>query len=349
MKATFHGRHSSRKTTAGGVVRISRHLVLLLFIPVLFAACGMLAESDSLIKPADGATSVSTGPVDPYEIALVMKTLTNPFFVQMEKGAREAETALGIRLIVKTGAKETSIEQQIQIVEDLIVQQVDAIVIAPGSSTDLVHILKKAQDAGIVIVNIDNRLDEAMCATEGLKDVPFISVRNDEGGKLSTEAICAKAGNKGSAILIEGIRDAENARLRKEGAETAFKANPDITLVASETANWKIDEAYALSKTLLTSHPDVTMAFCANDMMALGLVQYLQETGRKDILVAGFDNLPDAQTAIRDGWMYCTIDQQADVQGRKGVEAAVSLLQKKTVAPVTYVPVKLITKENLAE
>ena len=58
-------------------------------------------------------------------------------------------------------------------------QQVDAIVIAPGSSVELVKVLKKAQDAGIVIVNIDNRLDAGECEKEGLSGVPFISVDND--------------------------------------------------------------------------------------------------------------------------------------------------------------------------
>lgn len=77
-------------------------------------------------------------------IALVMKTLTNPFFIEMEKGARKAENEFGINLIVKTGAKETSIEQQIAIVEELINSKVDAIVIAPGSSTDLIPVLKKS-------------------------------------------------------------------------------------------------------------------------------------------------------------------------------------------------------------
>jgi len=88
-----------------------------------------------------------------------MKTLTNPFFVEMEKGARRAEKDLNIALKVKTAAQETSIEQQIQLVEDLVAAKVDAIVIAPGDSQRLVPTLKKAADAGINIVNIDNRLD----------------------------------------------------------------------------------------------------------------------------------------------------------------------------------------------
>jgi ribose transport system substrate-binding protein len=64
--------------------------------------------------------------------ALAMKTLTHPFFIEMEKGARRAEAEMRVNLQVRTAAQETSIEQQIQIVNDLIAVHVDAIVIAPG-------------------------------------------------------------------------------------------------------------------------------------------------------------------------------------------------------------------------
>jgi ribose transport system substrate-binding protein len=324
-------------------------LVLAISFSMLAAGCGQTPKGDSLVQSTLAQKAASSPSPKQYRVALVMKTLTNPFFVEMEKGARKAEAELGLQLIVKTGAKETSIEQQIQIVEDMILQKVDAIVIAPGSSTELVGVLKKAQDKGIVIINIDNKLDEAESSKEGLKNVPFVSVKNDDGAALSVEFICAKAGNKGSAIILEGIRDAENARLRKEGAENAFGKHPDIMIVSSESANWKIDEAYAQAEKIFLKHPEVTLAFCANDMMALGLLQYLKEAGRTDVLVAGFDNLEDARTAIGEGRMQATIDQQAALQGYKGVEMAVSILNGMPVEQLTYVPVRLVTAETLSD
>jgi ribose transport system substrate-binding protein len=323
-------------------------VILAISIAMLAAGCGQSAQGDALVQSTTAQAATAAPVAKQFKVALVMKTLTNPFFVEMEKGARKAETELGLQLIVKTGAKETSIEQQIQIVEDMILQKVDAIVIAPGSSTELVSVLKKAQDSGIVIINIDNKLDEAVSAKEGLKNVPFVSVKNDEGAALSVEFICAKAGNKGSAIILEGIRDAENARLRKEGAESAFSKHPDIKVVASESANWKIDEAYEQAEKIFLKNPEVTLAFCANDMMALGLLQYLKEAGRTDVLVAGFDNLDDARTAIGEGRMQSTIDQQAALQGYKGVEMAVSVLNGKPVDLLTYVPVRLVTAQTLS-
>jgi len=324
--------------------------LIVMFVITLCSACGKAKETDSLVK--EDITSKSNINIEhkKLKIALVMKTLTNPFFVEMEKGARKAEADLGIELLVKTGAKETSIQQQIQIVDELIDQKVDAIVIAPGSSTELVNVLKQAQDANIKIVNIDNRLDIETCKKEGLKNVPFISVKNDEGAYLSVKEICdSKDSTPRDAIIFEGIREAENAELRKEGAQKAFGENPNVKIVASESANWKIDEAYELSKKFFKKYPKTSLIFCANDMMALGVVQYIKENNLKGIKVSGFDDLDDAQKAIKDGFMVSTIDQQAALQGFKGVETAFKMLNKTTVANEVYVPVKVINKEVLSK
>lgn len=293
-------------------------------------------------NPAEATSSAQT-----KTIALVMKTLTNPFFVEMENGARKAENEFGIQLIVKTAAQETSIQQQIAIVEELIHLKVDAIVIAPGDSKELIPVLKKAQDAGIKVVNIDNQLDAELSQKLGLVDVPFISVDNKKGAYLSAKFISDKITTPTKVILLEGIQEARNAQDRLAGAKLAFMENPNITIVASETAHWKIDEAYDVTTRLFQANPDIGAIFCANDMMALGAVQYLEEKQLSNVLVAGYDNLQEAQQAIMDGKMITTIDQQAALQGYTGVEYAIKLINGEKIPPLTLVDVILVTKETL--
>ena len=276
-----------------------------------------------------------------------MKTLTNPFFIDMEKGARKAESELGINLIVRTGAQETSIEQQINIVDELINSKVDAIVIAPGSSTELIPVLKKAQDAGILIVNIDNRLELEESKKAGLLNVPFISVDNENAAYLSAKYISDKITKPAKAAIIEGIMAADNSKQRKNGALKAFKENSNITIVALKTANWKIDEAYKVTSDIFSKYPDLGAVFCANDMMALGAVEYIIKNDKKNVLVAGFDALAEAKEAIDQGKMQVTIDQQADIQGYKGVMYAVQILKHENVPMETMIPVKVINRDSI--
>lgn len=319
------------------------------FAAAALVACGQSSGPTVSTTPtAAGPIASAPAPAPPAQktVGLVMKTLTNPFFIEMEKGARRAEKELGITLQVRTAAQETSIEQQIQIVNDLIAAKVDAIVIAPGDSQSLVASVKKATDAGIKVVNIDNRLDAQALAAAGAPEVPFISVDNHAGaykvGKYLAESVTAPT----QAAILEGIRSADNARQRMEGAKRALLENKHIKLVASETANWKIDEAYSVTKTVFAKHPDVRILFAANDMMALGAVKYLQEKGLTKVQVAGYDALAEALAEVKAGRMAATVDQQAAEQGYQGVLAAMRLLRGEKVEPITLVDTKLLTAAN---
>lgn len=302
-----------------------------------------IAPKKALLSPIATPSKPASKPI----IALVMKTLTNPFFIDMEKGARRAEQELGVQLKVKTAAQETSIEQQIQIVEALIEARVNAIVIAPGDSMALIPILKKAQDAGIRVINIDNRLDPVYSARLGLGSVPFISVDNEQGAYKAVKAISERINRPTQAAIVEGIRGAANAEARKQGALRAFAENHAIHVVASETANWKIDEGYQVTEKLFNAYPDIGVIFCANDMMALGALKYLEVGGKSQVLVAGFDALEEAKAAIRAGKLVASIDQQAAQQGYLGVQYAVRALAGETLPAETVIDTTLITAEAL--
>jgi len=214
----------------------------------------------------------------------------------------------------------------------------------------LIPVLKKAQDANIPIVNIDNQLDTEVCRKMGLVNVPFISVNNEQGAYLSARYISQKITTPTEVAILEGMTSAGNSQERKNGALRAFKENPNIRLVAVETANWKIDEAYAVTGALYKRFPNIGAFFCGNDMMALGTIKYLGESsGRKQVLVAGYDALDEAKEAIKQGKQAVTVEQQADVQGYLGVKYALQILKGEQVPPETLVDVKIIASENIKE
>lgn len=321
--------------------------ILLGWLVSLLTACQQpSANQDISLLPTESpkAAEAVLTPQSQPTVVLVMKTLTNPFFVAMEKGARQAEAEQGINLLVRTASEETSIEQQISIVEALTQEGVDAIVIAPGDSIELIPALKKAQDAGIFVINIDNQLDPTYATEMGLESVPFISVDNEHGAYLSAKVLSEQITTPGKVAILEGIRSAKNAESRKQGALRAFAENPNITDIILETANWKIDEGYAVTSQLLGRHPDVRAIFCANDMMALGAIKYLEESGQlSQIKVAGFDALEEARVAVQQGKLVATVDQKADQQGYLGVMAAIKALKGEPVDLKTVVDVEVIT------
>jgi ribose transport system substrate-binding protein len=218
-----------------------------------------------------------------------------------------------------------------------------AIVIAPGDSQRLVPSLKKASDAGIKVVNIDNRLDPETVKQAGMSPIPFLSVDNDAGaykaGKILAEGVVTPT----EAAILEGIRSADNAQQRMQGARRALLENKQIKVVASETANWKIDEAYEVTKSIFTKHPKIKLLFASNDVMAIGALKYLNENGKSSVKVVGYDALAEAISEIEAGRMLATIDQQASEQGYQGVALALRMTQGSVIPNVTTIDTKLVT------
>lgn len=281
-------------------------------------------------------------PSDRKHIALVLKTLDNPFFVEMAKAGPRAERTWPVAVKVEAPAKETSVDQQIELVETLLKRRVDAIVIAPADSVKLIPVLKQARDQGVVVVNIDNRLDQLIARDLGLVGVPYVGVDNVAGAYLAAKALAAQAPGPAKAAVIEGIRNAANAQARKIGALKAFSERPDITLVGSVSAEWLRDKAVNAMAKLLEEHPDLRLVFAANDVMALGALEHLDRIGRRDVLVAGYDALPEAVERLGQG-LVATIDQQAEEQGYQGIAAAWTLLNGGQVEAETLVDLRLLT------
>ena len=323
-------------------LRLARRRVSHLLVAVLLA----VAACDEAPEPGGTTDRGAAAPARPT-VGLVMKTLTNPFFIEMERGARRAAADLDVDLVVRDAARETSIEQQIAIVDDLVASGVNAIVIAPADSGRLIPVLKKAIDRGIVVVNVDNALDPALAKSFGLPEIPFISVDNEAGAFKAVQALAAARPEGGEALIIEGIRDAANAEARRRGARRGFEAAGNVRVVASDTANWKIDEGHAVAARAFAAHPSIKLVFAANDMMALGIVQYLKEIDRNDVRVAGYDAIDEAERAIVAGDLFATVDQQGAEQGYLGVDYAVRILNGEHVPAVTQLDTILITRASL--
>tara|TARA_R110002072_G_scaffold2069_4_gene17405 strand:+ start:3948 stop:4973 length:1026 start_codon:yes stop_codon:yes gene_type:complete len=304
-------------------------------------AAGTAIEPSASLAPAAAALKANSD----IRIALVMKTRTNPFFIKMEKGARAAEQELGIALTIRTAAQETSTTQQIGIVDKLVREgEVQAIVIAPADSVRLIPSLKLAQDKGIHVVNIDNRLDPGFLKKSGQRAIPFVSVDNQKSAYLAAKYIASRITAPAEAALLEGIPAAANSDARKRGALQAFAENPNLTVVASETAHWKIDEGYNVTKEIFQAYPNVALLFAANDMMALGAIEYLKESQRRSVAVAAFDAIDDARAAIRDGWLAVTVDQQPWQQGYLGVVLALRAIKGQPVPAVTLLDGLMVTE-----
>ncbi|MCL5270338.1 MAG: sugar ABC transporter substrate-binding protein [bacterium] len=323
-------------------------------------AIGVLAVSLAVLGLAMAETSLSSGCAkqDASEtrethkprIALVMTPPANEFFKTMEDGARahQGRNAQAYDLVANGIKDEQDVSRQIDLVEQMIAQRVDAIILAPADSKALVPVCKKAMEAGIVVVNIDNQLDAAVKTDQGVR-IPFVGPDNRKGAALAGEFLAKilRAGNR--VALIGGIPNAFNAVQRRLGFEDAMKAH-GIEIVASQSAEWEMDRANQVASAMITAHPEIKAILCANDSMALGACSALRAVHKDGaVQVVGFDNISAVQQLLREGKILCTVDQHADQLAVFGIEYALKMLRTGTTPADQQTPVDLITRESLAK
>jgi ribose transport system substrate-binding protein len=282
-------------------------------------------------------------------VALVMKSLANEFFQTMQAGAQkfQQEHASEFDLISNGIKNETDVGQQINLVEQMIAQRVDALVIAPADSKALIPVCKKAQQGGTVVVNIDNKFDADALAQEKVK-FPFVGPNNRTGAEKVGDYLGQhlKPGDK--VAIIEGIPGAFNAIQRKAGFEDAAKKY-HLNVVTSQSGQWETAPANSVASGIITQFPDLAAFMCSNDNMALGVIAAIRAAGKEGkIQVVGFDNISAVRTLVKEGKILATADQHADQLAVFGIQYAVEAVKTgKMPTEDRETPVDLITADTL--
>jgi len=304
----------------------------------------LLLLAAALLLPACKPSPASSSGGKP-KVALVMKSLANEFFQTMAEGAKkhQAAHAADYELIVNGIKNETDLAEQVALVDQMIAQGVQALVIAPANSKALITVLKRAQDAGVLVINIDNKLDADTLKQAGLQ-IPFVGPDNRDGAKRVGEVLAKKLQSGDEVAILEGVTTAFNSQQRKSGFEDAMKA-AGMKIVSVQSGEWEMEKGSTVAAGLLTANPGLKALLCANDSMALGAaaaVQSAQKAGQVQII--GFDNISALKPLLADGRVLATADQHGDQLAVFGIEAALKALKDKSVPSDMQTPVDVVTK-----
>ncbi|MEV7843636.1 substrate-binding domain-containing protein [Streptomyces cyaneofuscatus] len=274
------------------------------------------------------------------KVGMSLSTLNNPFFVQMKDGAQAEAKKAGIDLTV-TDAQNDASQQANQLqnftssgVSSIIVNPVDSDAVGPG--------VRSANKADIPVIAADRGVNKADAAT-------LVASDNVAGGKLAADALADKLGGKGSIVILQGTAGTSASRERGAGFAEGLKAYPDIKVVAKQPADFDRTKGLDVMTNLVQSHPGITGVFAENDEMALGAVKALGSKAGTSVSVVGFDGTPDGLKAVGAGTLYASVAQQPSELGRIAVQNAVKAAKGEKVEKTVKVPVKVLTRENVAD
>jgi len=288
-------------------------------MPMVFAAGEQEAEKD-------------------VPVFVMVPKLVHPFYEPCIEGFHNAGAKYGIKTEVESPPK-FDISLQVKVIEDLIARGVDGIAISAVDNKGLVAVIDEALDAGIKVLCFDADAPDANRAC-------YIGTVNEAAGYTAGKYMFDLMGNKGNAAILQGGL-APNLNQRQEGFRKAA-AEVGVDIIAFE--DFQADFAMGVNKTeaMLETYPELDAIFGVSAYGAPTAATVLKEQGKEgDIIIGGFDDLPETITGINDGSVQFCLVQKAYKMGWLSVEKLIDLMDGKDVPDVIDTGLIIVTKDNV--
>ena len=333
-----------------GTFGVSRLVLVGAALSLVFGL-GSTAAQDA--TPAGGMSVEEIAAVksdQPYKLLAVVKTLSNEYWQTMERGYQDAAAEKGVTIDVLSVPTEQDTEQQLNQLQTALAQGYDAIMVSPITPANLIPALVAANQAGIPIINVDERVDPAAAEAAGAKLTSVIASDNRDAGARAAQYMIDNIPDGGKVAIIEGKAGNQSGLDRKEGFQEAIEAAGNFEIVASQPADWDQQRALDAATNILQANPDLVGLYAANDTMALGVVEAARAAGKLDqVVIIGTDAIPAALAAVQAGDMEGTVAQFPAEEARIATSLAILALQGHPVEGFIPSPIELITKDNVAE
>ncbi|AQX55679.1 ribose ABC transporter substrate-binding protein RbsB [Priestia flexa] len=300
---------------------------------LLIMSLSVLLLGACSLEPPTWAKPSQSGDIKDMKIGLSVSTLNNPFFVSLKNGVVKEAKKQGIEVIVVDAQNDSA--KQINDVEDLLQQGVNALLINPTDSSAISTAVQSANGIGVPVVTLDRSAEKG-------KVEALVASDNVKGGQMAAEYVVKTLGENAKVAELEGVPGASATRERGSGFHNI--ADEQLDVVAKQSADFDRTKGLTVMENVLQGNPDIQAVFAHNDEMALGAIEAITSSG-KDIAVIGFDGNEDALKAVESGALTATVAQQPELIGELAVNAAKDVLQGKKVEEKISAPLKLVTKE----
>lgn len=299
---------------------------------------GLLAASCALAL-APGLAAAQDKPVIGVSVA-DQKSL---FYIAAVDGMRDAAEEAGYEINVQSASNNS--RQQIDQVNNLLVQQIGALIFISQDSTAAAAGVKAANQAGVPVIAVDQRPESGSGTIE-----TFIATDSVKAARDLCSWMFEQIGNEGQIAILKGVLGSTAEQQRTQGCDEALAETPGIEVVAVQTANWDENEAFKATQNILTAHPELKAVFGESDAMSLGAAKAARQAGREDLISVGIDGFPTQLKAIGEGLTQATMAQIPYQMGQMAVRDAIKIMEGEGELPeLQYQDAVLVTSENVGE
>jgi len=279
----------------------------------------LAAAGAVLLLPASACTARSRD--DVLHVAIVSKGFQQQFWQAVKRGADAEAEKQGVVLTFEGPPTESDIEAQITMLQNTVTRNPDGLALAALDSRAAARALAEAEQKGIPIVAFDSGVES---------DLPVSTVATDnaaaarEAGKHMAELL----GGEGQVAVIAHDQVSLSGTDRRDGFIAGIEEfAPGIELLPTQYGGGDQAETANIARSMITANPDLAGMFGTNEGSAIGILRGVQESGRQDLAVVGFDSGRAQVEAIRDGEMVGAVTQNPVAMGRITVQTVLAAIR----------------------
>jgi len=273
-------------------------------------------------------------------LGISMGSLGNPYFVTLADGATARAKELNPNVKVTSVSADYDLSKQFSQIDNFISSKVDLILINAVDPSAMASAIKKARDAGIVVVAVD-------VDAKGVNAT--VQTDNVEAGKLACQFLVDKLGGKGNVIIQNGPQ-VTAVTDRVKGCKAALAGAPDMKVLSDDQdGKGSREGGLNVMQGYLTRFPKIDGLFAINDPQAIGSDLAAKQLKRSGIVITSVDGAPDIENALKtDTQIQASASQDPWAMAQTAVNVGNDLLNDKAPAEaITQLTPKLITRDNV--
>ena len=260
----------------------------------------------------------------PY-IAIISKGFQHQFWQAVKKGAEQEAAKEGARITFDGPATESEVEAQINMLTSALNKNPDAIGFAALDSQAAAPLLEQAKNAKIPVIAFDSGVESNIPVTTAATD-------NKAAAAEAAKHLSEKLGGQGKVALVVHDQTSLTGKLRRDGFTEWMKQNArGIQLLPVQYGGGDQAKSADITKSIISANPDIKGIYGSNEGSAIGVIKGVQEAGRKDIVIVGFDSGKAQIDAIKSGVMLGAVTQNPIGIGEQTVAAAMKAIKGESL------------------
>jgi ribose transport system substrate-binding protein len=335
--------------------------LLLIFVALTLAACGGTGDDETGARAGETTTATETskatgaapaakadcgnvkGKAEGARIAYMPPATEFPYYIAIGEGIKGKAKELGYKTFMLAPQSGADIEGQMGMIQDVLTQDVDAIILSTHDEKAAAPLVKRAVNRGIAVIIVNSDIADFPTRVHGV-----VGYRQRPGTRKIGEYAIDLVDGQAKIGIIEG-QPGYHSTERVGGFVDAVKTEKGMEIVASQPGGWNVEGGNKTAMDMLQAHPEIDMVFAANDYMAIGANTAAKALGKDDLIILGNDGDTQALEEIHAGEWTATVNTTPFEMGEKVLEVARDCLKKEFDGFYVETPTEVVDKDNALE